>query len=213
MRKATAMRVFTSGSILATVILSGVLIAQQSLPQRTASAPITGAHTSASAAATRYVDAAWCTQCHADIAKTYALTGMSRSFSQLPADAMEEKFPDGQAYFHSASQSYFAIVKRDGEVFERRWQSGLNGQETNVEEKRIDYVLGSGNHAKTYLHLTARNTLQQLPLGWYAENGGTWGMIPGFDRADYPGSTRLVHYECMFCHNGYPRSEEHTSEL
>lgn len=205
MRKATAMRVFTSGSILATVILSGVLIAQQRLPQRTASAPITGAHTSAKAAANRYVDAAWCTQCHADIAKTYALTGMSRSFSKITADAMEEKFPDGQAYFHAASQSYFAIVKRDGEVFERRWQSGFNGQETNVEEKRIDYVLGSGNHAKTYLHLTARNTLQQLPLGWYAENGGTWGMIPGFDRADYPGSTRLVHYECMFCHNGYPK--------
>jgi predicted CXXCH cytochrome family protein len=30
-------------------------------------------------------------------------------------------------------------------------------------------------------------------------------MNPGYDRADYQGSTRVIHYECMFCHNGYPR--------
>ena len=65
-------------------------------------------------------------------------------------------------------------------------------------------MLGSGNHARTYLHLTRRNTLQQLPLGWYAEKGGYWAMNPGYDRPEYQGSTRVIHYECMFCHNGYP---------
>ena len=151
-----------------------------------------------------YVDPAWCAQCHADIAKTYALTGMGRSFSKISGDAVAEKLPS-QPYFHAPSQSYFAMVKHDGRAFERRWQIGFDGQETNVEEKRIDYIVGSGNHARTYLHLTARNTLEQLPFGWYAKNAGTWAMIPGFDRADYPGSTRQVHYECMFCHNGYPK--------
>lgn len=77
-------------------------------------------------------------------------------------------------------------------------------------------MLGCGNHARTYLHLTGRNTLQQLPLGWYAENGGYWGMNPSYDRADYQGSTRVIHYECMFCHNAYPLipagSEEAGSE-
>jgi predicted CXXCH cytochrome family protein len=29
-------------------------------------------------------------------------------------------------------------------------------------------------------------------------------MSPGFDRPDFPGSTRVVTYECMFCHNAYP---------
>ena len=55
--------------------------------------------------------------------------------------------------------------------------------------------MGSGNHARAYLHLTSRNTLQQLPLGWYAEKGGFWAMSPVFDRLDYPGSTRAVTYE------------------
>jgi len=154
-------------------------------------------------AANSYVDPAWCAQCHAEIAKTYALTGMGRSFSKV-ASQIAETAPQ-QPYFHGPSQSYFSIVERDGSAFERRWQIGFDGKETNVEEKRIDFVLGSGNHARTYLHLTARNTLEQLPFGWYAENGGTWAMIPGFDRPDYPGSTRQVQYECMFCHNGYPR--------
>ena len=65
--------------------------------------------------------------------------------------------------------------ERDGKFYQRRWQIGFDGKDTNVEEKQIDYVLGSGNHAQTFLHRTARNTLQQLPLGWYAEKGGYWG--------------------------------------
>ena len=56
--------------------------------------------------------------------------------------------------------------------------------------------------------MTSRNTLQQLPLGWYAEKGGYWAMNPGYDRPEYQGSTRVIHYECMFCHNAYPRIPE-----
>ena len=67
----------------------------------------------------------------------------------------------------------------------------------------FDYVLGSGNHARTFLHLSPRNTLQQLPLGWYAEKGGYWAMSPGFD-SRHPITRRLVSYECVFCHDGYP---------
>ena len=97
------------------------------------------------------------------------------------------------------------MIERGGRTFQRRWQVGFDGKETNVEEKQVDFVMGSGNHAKTYLHLTARGTLQQLPLGWYAENGGMFAMNPGYDRPDFPGSTRAISYECMACHNAYPK--------
>src|SRR5215471_6164230 len=30
-------------------------------------------------------------------------------------------------------------------------------------------------------------------------------MSLGYDQPDYPGSVRPVHYECMFCHNAYPK--------
>ena len=80
-------------------------------------------------------------------------------------------------------------MERAGKFYQRRWQIGFDGRDTNVEEKEIDYVLGSGNHARTFLHRTARNTLQQLPLGWYAEKGGSWAMNPGYDQLDYQGSS------------------------
>ncbi len=157
------------------------------------------------AATNSYVNPATCAQCHADKAKTYSQTGMGRSFYQMTADRAVEDFKSGLPFYHAASDTWFNVFERGGKYFQRRWQKGFDGGETNVEEKQIDYVLGSGNHGRTYLHLTARGTLQQLPLGWYSEKGGYWGMNPGYDKADYGGSTRAIHYECMFCHNAYPR--------
>jgi tetratricopeptide (TPR) repeat protein len=130
---------------------------------------------------------------------------MGRSFYRLlPANAIED-FTPGKPFYHRASGCYFEMIERDGKYYQRRWQKGFDGREDNVEEIQVDYVIGSGNHSRTYLHLTARNTLQQLPFGWYAEKGGYWGMNPGYDRPDFPGATRLVGYQCMFCHNAYPK--------
>ena len=36
------------------------------------------------------------------------------------------------------------------------------------------------------------------------ENGGGWAMGPGHDRG-YALPPRTIAYECMFCHNAYPR--------
>ena len=157
-------------------------------------------------AANAYIDTAVCARCHADRARTFAQTGMARSFYKLTPQTAIEDFKSGLPFHHQASDTYFNVLERGGKYFQRRWQIGFDGTETNVEEKQIDFVLGSGNHARTYLHLTSRGTLQQLPLGWYSEKGGYWGMNPGYDRADYQGSTRMIHYECMFCHNAYPKT-------
>ena len=66
------------------------------------------------------------------------------------------------------------------------------------------FVIGSGAHARAYLHRTLRNTLVELPLAWYAEKGGYWAMNPGYHRPDHEGFRRKIGYDCMFCHNGYP---------
>ena len=73
-----------------------------------------------------------------------------------------------------------------------------------MEEQRIDYVMGSGNHARTYLHRTARGTLIELPLGWYGEKQGYFAMNPGFD-TPHPKTRRKIDYDCMSCHNASPR--------
>ena len=129
---------------------------------------------------------------------------MGRSFYRMTPDRVVENFK-AKPFYHQLSSSYFTMILRDGKYFQRRWQTGPDGKETNVDEKQVDFVVGSGNHARTYLHLTNRNTLQVLPLSWYSENGGYWAMSPGYDHPDFPGSVRPVHYECMYCHNAYPK--------
>lgn len=108
-------------------------------------------------------------------------------------------------YFHAPSASFFTMLERGGEFFQRRHQLDAAGKEINVMEKRVDYVMGSGNHARAYLHRTPAGSLIELPLGWYAEKGGYWAMNPGFDRADHMGFRRQITYDCMFCHNAYPK--------
>jgi predicted CXXCH cytochrome family protein len=151
-----------------------------------------------------YVNPRLCAGCHAAIAKTYAQTGMGRAFSRPSA---ANTFPDAAAeptYFHPPSRSYFSMVRRGGRYYQRRYQTGFDGKSTNVMEKEIDYVIGSGNQVRSYLHRTSSNTLIELPLSWYAENGGSWMMSPGYDRPAHPGFRRAVSAGCLFCHNGYP---------
>ncbi len=179
------------------------VVAQRTQTQPAGSVPPRSTTAITSAASTNnYVDPALCATCHAEIAATYAKTGMGRSFYRLTASTAVEDF--GITFYHAASDSYLTMFERDGKYYQRRWQKGFDGKETNIDEKTVDYVEGSGNHGRTYLHMTNAGILEQLPLGWYSEKGGYWAMAPGFDQANYPGSTRQVTYECMFCHNAYP---------
>jgi predicted CXXCH cytochrome family protein len=145
-----------------------------------------------------------CAGCHFKVWESYRQTGMGRSFYRPAPANMIEDFSNQNSYYHRPSESYFTMLRRGEEYFQRRHQVDSAGRQVNVVEKRIDYVLGSGNHARTYLHRTAAGTLVELPLGWYAEKGGYWAMNPGYDRPDHEGFRRQVTYECMFCHNAYP---------
>ncbi|MCA2968272.1 MAG: tetratricopeptide repeat protein [Acidobacteriaceae bacterium] len=157
----------------------------------------------APAAPAAYAPAAACAACHPSHAQTYQHSGMARSFSTPTVANTLANWT--KPYYHAPSQSYFTMLQRGGKFFQRRHQLGPDGRPTNEIEKQVDFVLGSGHHARAYLHRTPRNTLIQLPLGWYADQGGHWAMNPGYDRPDHEGFRRPVAYDCMFCHNGYPR--------
>jgi predicted CXXCH cytochrome family protein len=146
-----------------------------------------------------------CAGCHRDVWETYQRTGMARSFYRpAPANAVEH-YTNKNTFYHKPSNSYFTMLRRNGKLYQRRYQIDFAGKQTNVMEKQVDFIMGSGNHARAYLHWTARGTLIEMPLGWYAEKGGYWAMNPGYDRPDHDGFRRTIGYDCMFCHNGYPR--------
>ena len=129
---------------------------------------------------------------------------MGRSFRRLTPAGMTEDFSRNNTYRHEASDQYFTMYQRGGHFYQRRHQIGRDGRETNVVEMEIDFVLGSGNHARTYLHQREDGQLVELPVAWYSEEGGTWAMNPGYDRADHMDFRRKLDRECFFCHNAYP---------
>ena len=138
---------------------------------------------------------------------------MARSFYRPTADNTVEDYTHKNTFYHQASDTHFEMVhvpagngpNGGGDRYIQRQSTiDFDGKRTSVVENQVDFVLGSGNHARSYLHRTAKGTLVELPLGWYAENGGTWAMNPGYDRPDHQGLQRNITYDCMFCHNGYP---------
>jgi predicted CXXCH cytochrome family protein len=151
-----------------------------------------------------YVESAMCANCHRDIAETYRKTGMGRSFSTPTAANVVEDYVHGNTVFHRPSGLRYTMTERNGEFFERRSQIGFDGKETNVMEERIDYVIGSGNHSRSYLHRAPDGQLIELPVSWYSEGSGYWAMSPGYDWKGQKDFRRAITGECMFCHNGYP---------
>ena len=76
---------------------------------------------------------------------------MGRSFGKPAASNAIEDYTKNNRFYHAASGTWFEMFARDGEYFQRRYQIGYAGTRTNVDETRIDYYLGSGNHARSYL--------------------------------------------------------------
>ena len=145
--------------------------------------------------AVAYASSPECAPCHAKIYDSYRQTGMARSFYRPRPENTVEDYRRNNHYYHQLSETHFTMIERNGKYYQRRHQIGFDGKETNVDEKEIDFVMGSGNHVRTYLHRTGAGGLLELPLAWYAEKGGYWAMNPGYDKPDQPNSRRKISYE------------------
>jgi predicted CXXCH cytochrome family protein len=121
---------------------------------------------------------------------------MARSFSEV------RDVPPLADFRHATSQRHYSVVLRDSRPWLRRTP--------NAFEKSIDYVIGSGKHAMTFAHRDTENRLLELPVSWYAEDGGHWNMSPGYDRPDHSDFRREVPDSCLFCHTRYPAEDGHT---
>ena len=150
-----------------------------------------------------YVNPKLCFGCHAAIFKTYRQTGMAKSFAHPRPENTVEDYTKNNRFYHAPSNTYFEMIRRGDDYFQRRYQIGYEGKPTNIEETKIDYFLGSAIHARAYLHRATDGRLLQLPVTWYSEKGGYWWMAPGYDSPDHIYGQRALTYDCIFCHNGY----------
>jgi predicted CXXCH cytochrome family protein len=154
-----------------------------------------------------YAEPAACASCHRELYNSYRRTGMGKSFYQPSAENTVEDYSRRNTYYHAPSDEHYTMIRRGNRYFQRRHQIGPDGGETNILETEIHYVLGSGNHSRTYLHKTPGGQLEQTPIAWYAEKRGYWAMNPGYDRPDHMDFRRKIDRECFFCHNAYPETD------
>ena len=138
-----------------------------------------------------------CAECHRAIAESYAKTGMARSFH------VSRKLP------LTGGAGQFRPVEREGRGYIQRAAAA----DVPAREVSVDYEVGSGNDGVTYLHRTRDNKLVEIPVSWYSEKGGHWGMSPGYDRPTNPGFSRPVTYRCIFCHDAYPSLPGNYAEI
>ncbi len=191
------------GVFLAAALLASAVALLAVFRHRSSGSPQPGTQASQS----DYVDSAMCATCHQGIAETYRKTGMGRSFFVPTTGNVVEDYAHANTVFHQPSGLHYTMIERNGEFFERRSEAGFEGKETNVMEERIDYVIGSGNHSRSYLHRAPDGQLIELPVSWYSEGSGYWAMSPGYDWKGQEDFRRAITGECMFCHNGYPQGD------
>jgi tetratricopeptide (TPR) repeat protein len=153
-----------------------------------------------SGAAPGYVADQACEECHASIYESYQSVSMARSFYRLNEDTAVEDF--GEAFFQKETRYYYEMYSRDGKYYQKRYCKDRTGERFAEYEAEVAWVIGSGNHARTYLAQTALGEMFEMPLSWYRGTG--WGMSPGFSGADHERFERQIQRGCMFCHNAYP---------
>ena len=160
-------------------------------------------HVAADLSAPKYVDPQLCQPCHSDIHDSYRKVAMGRSFYRPSVGNVIEDYSVNNHFYHELSDRHYRMVQRGGRFYQRRYQLDAQGREHNVFELEVTHIIGSGNHARSYLNLDGSGVLRELPVSWYSQEQ-RWAMSPGYDRSDHEDFSRQVSHACMFCHNAYP---------
>jgi Flp pilus assembly protein TadD len=143
-----------------------------------------------------------CASCHPDEHAGYQEHGMARSFYRMSDSVAVEDFSGVVVVHPSDGLAYTAYRRGDGRFVQEEFQLDEAGRKSHSLVRTMDYVVGSGNAARTYL--TAINgRLFELPLTWYTTGtGGRWDFSPGY-RESNGRFDRSIPDRCMACHNGY----------
>jgi photosynthetic reaction center cytochrome c subunit len=126
-----------------------------------------------------------CQFCHPSQVEGYARSTMAHSLrraAQEPGGTVHT--PDEKITMYSSPTGYWQRLESRGDV-------------TN---HRIDYVIGSGNHASGYL-LDLAGHLFQSPVAYYTSRH-TYDLAPGYEGVANPDFTRPISEGCLFCHSG-----------
>ncbi|MGH7127508.1 MAG: multiheme c-type cytochrome, partial [Planctomycetaceae bacterium] len=143
-----------------------------------------------------YVGRRTCAECHPSQHETYLKTTHSRALDDVDPSAE----PPDVEFVHEPSQRAYRVYRRDGELRHEERLAGDDGEGLRLADHPVKYVIGSGNHSRSYL-VEADGFLVESPITWYARKDA-WGMSPGYDRPQHAGFERPTDAGCLVCHVG-----------
>ena len=209
------MRIFSALVLALTACTSPNSTGRDAPPEKAVSASATDAPAPpkrsakpASQAAANPADV--CADCHPDEVERFAKTGMGHSLYRPSARPVIENFDPIKATIRHPEMPalYRAYVDADGVWWQEETIPDAPAYRRRV---RVDYIIGSGNHTRSYLG-TVDGELVQLPLTWYSQKR-KWDLSPGYEGAGHLRFWRPVGPECLFCHNGLtPHDERYASK-
>jgi tetratricopeptide (TPR) repeat protein len=125
---------------------------------------------------------------------------MANAFYPLTPDRVVEDF-GGVVVRHAPSGFEYRALETDGRYYQEEIRKAPDGTLSHRLLRPMDYVVGSGTAARTYLY-EENGRYYELPLTWYArDEGGQWDLSPGY--REWNGRfDRTVPASCMSCHNG-----------
>jgi tetratricopeptide (TPR) repeat protein len=143
----------------------------------------------------KYVGDAACAECHIEQAEAYRRHPMGRSFAPIAQAAANDRYDQAAGNPFEANGYRFEVEHRGRQVFHREIHTEAGRQPTTLEAE-VHYVVGSGEHGKSYL-VNRDGLLFQSPISWLTAQR-TWAISPGF--AENRHFERPVAVKCLFCH-------------
>jgi Flp pilus assembly protein TadD len=124
---------------------------------------------------------------------------MGRAFQPLTPGSAIEDFTGTNRLEPAPGGPAYEMTGRDGHFFMRQIVYASDGTEVAAYEREMMWVLGSGNHSRSYL-TGEEGYLYQMPVCWYPGKPG-WDLCPGYEHNNLF-FMREAAGECLFCHNG-----------
>jgi Tfp pilus assembly protein PilF len=152
--------------------------------------------------AATYVGGEVCASCHESEWSGFLTHGMARSYYPMSVAVEVEDFTV-PAIAHPISGWFYRPIRTDTGYYQEEYRLDRTGNIDHRLLRRMDFVVGSGTVARTYLN-ESNGRLYQMPLTWYTQTG-QWDFSPGFEAGNQRFDRAIVE-RCMACHNSYPES-------
>jgi hypothetical protein len=155
-----------------------------------------------------YIGDESCATCHPDHVASYHRHSMGQSLFTTAEAPPLERFEAAAGNPMQSGRFRFQVVRDGSRVVHKEWCEDARGTVVAAVESEIAFAVGSGAHARSYIH--ARDGfLFQSPLTWYTQKG-RWDLSPGYEQ-------NLLHFHrpidprCLYCHSQGAAAVPHTA--